>query len=455
MNHATLILAAGKGTRMKSDLPKVLHSICGKPMIFFPMQLAHAVQSHQTIVVLGHEADRVEAALRSVAPGPFQVALQYEQRGTGHAVAQALPLLDRAVEKALILYGDAPLLRADALHALFAASTGKKLAFLSATLQNPTGYGRVVRDPSTKDPMCIVEERDCTETQRTLQEVNAGVYVVERTFLQHAIAQLAPNNNQGELYLTDLVAQAFAQRSVACVSVPSEEIQGVNDRVDLAHAARVINQRVLHMHMRAGVTVINPENVYCDVGVSIGPDTVIEPGVWLRGQTQIGSHCIVATGSILTDVSVGDRVVIKPYTVIAQSVLSDDVQIGPFSHVRPETHLETGVRVGNFVELKKTRMGNSSKANHLSYLGDADIGQHVNIGCGTITCNYDGVHKHKTTILDGAFIGSDSQLVAPVTIGENATVGAGTTVVQDVPAGSLALSRVPQTHKSGYSKRKK
>lgn len=461
MTLTSVILAAGLGTRMKSDTAKVLHRICGRALVEFPVELARAAGSTSTTLVLGHQAQQVEALLRARpgdSPGgpPIQVAIQAEQRGTGHAVMQALPLLPQQ-GRVLILYGDTPLLTLQSIQALLTAAAGRSLALalLSTRPPSPAGYGRLVREGGGGRLLRIVEDRDCSPAEREIGEINAGIYVIEAGFLREALSRLRSDNAQGELYLTDVVAQAAAQGEVAVVEAPFEDVQGVNDRADLARAEAVMRHRINEAHLRAGVTLRDPQSTYIDVGVTIGRDTELGPGVVLRGTTSIGARCRIEAGCVLTDVQVADDCLLRPYTVAQESVIGPGGQLGPFSHLRPATVLAEGAHIGNFVELKNTRVGPGSKANHLSYLGDAEIGSKVNVGCGTITCNYDGYAKHRTVIEDGAFIGSDTQLVAPVRVGRGAVVGAGTTVTQDVPPGALATSRAPQQHREGYAEKKR
>jgi bifunctional UDP-N-acetylglucosamine pyrophosphorylase/glucosamine-1-phosphate N-acetyltransferase len=463
MTLTSVILAAGLGTRMKSDTAKVLHRICGRALVEFPVELARAAGSTNTTLVLGHQAAQVEALLRARPDDPsggppggplIQVAIQAEQRGTGHAVMQALPLLPQQGQ-VLILYGDTPLLTLQSIQALLAAAQGRTLALLSTRPPSPAGYGRLVREGGAGRLLRIVEDRDCSPAERQIGEINAGIYVVEAGFLRDALSRLRSDNAQGELYLTDVVAQAAAQGEVAVVEVPFEDVQGINDRADLARAEAILRRRINEAHLRAGVTLRDPQATYIDVGVTIGRDTEIGPAVVLRGKTRIGARCRIEAGCVLTDVQVADGCLLRPYTVAQESVIGPGGQIGPFSHLRPATVLSEDAHIGNFVELKNTRVGSGSKANHLSYLGDAEIGSKVNVGCGTITCNYDGYAKHRTVIEDGAFIGSDTQLVAPVRVGRGAVVGAGTTVTQDVPPGALATSRAPQQHHEGYAEKKR
>ncbi|MCS6912380.1 MAG: bifunctional UDP-N-acetylglucosamine diphosphorylase/glucosamine-1-phosphate N-acetyltransferase GlmU [Myxococcales bacterium] len=453
MSLSTIILAAGRGTRMCSDTAKVLHRLCGRPLVEYPIRLAQALGSERIVLVVGHQAEAVRAAVHArFGPDAVQLALQAEQRGTGHAVLQALPLVADVSGKVLILYGDTPLLRADTLQPLIQAARGRLLALLSTRPPDPRGYGRLLRQGGRL--VRVVEDRDCSEAERLIPEVNAGMYVIEAGFLREALTTLRSDNAQGELYLTDIVAQAAARDEVAVVEAPFEEVQGINDRLDLAHAEAAMRRRINEAHLRAGVTMRDPATTFIDEDVIIGRDTELGPGVILRGRCRIGVGCRIEAGCVLTDVTVGDQCHLKPYTVAQDSVIGPRVQLGPFAHLRPGSELAEDVHIGNFVELKKTRMGRGAKANHLTYLGDAEVGQRVNVGCGTITCNYDGYAKHRTIIEDGAFIGSDTQLVAPVRVGAGAVVGAGTTVVQDVPPGALALSRAPQINREGYAERR-
>ena len=448
---ASVILAAGLGTRMKSELAKVLHPAAGAPMIVWAVQAARDAGASRVIVVLGHQHERVKAALDAeFGAGAVEVALQLEQKGTGHAVAQALPLLEGWKGSVLITYGDAPALRGTTLRALALAQQAGKapLAIITSRLRVPTGYGRILRD-GKKRVVRVVEEKDCTPRQRLLDEGNAGIYAVEAGFLRRGIATLDTRNAQKELYLTDLVERAAKVKAVPTVLVDEDEIQGVNDRAQLSGVDRVLQRRIVEAHLRAGVSMRAPDQVFIDRQVEIGRDSVLGPGVQLRGRTRLGAGVTVDAGCILTDAELADGVLVRPYCVITESRVGARAQLGPFAHLRPASELSEDVHVGNFVETKKTRIGKGSKANHLSYLGDAIIGEGCNVGAGTITCNYDGVNKDETILEDGVFIGSDTQLVAPVRVGRGAYVGAGTTVTEDVPAGALAISRVKQENRAG------
>jgi bifunctional UDP-N-acetylglucosamine pyrophosphorylase/glucosamine-1-phosphate N-acetyltransferase len=457
---SAIVLAAGLGTRMRSSVIKVMHRLCGRPMVEYSLRLLPELGVGHTVLVLGFQADAVATQLRERGQlGPqLHIALQAEPRGTADAVRAALPKLPEPAtqeaaeqEQILILYGDTPLLRGERLRELLAVAKGRKLAMLATTLDDPRGYGRLCRDAAGR-VLSIVEDKDCTATQRQVREINAGIYVVQSAFLRRALQQVQAKNAQRELYLTDLVAMAVAEgEEVAVVATPPDEVLGVNDRVDLATAEAVLRRRINEKHLRAGVTLRDPATTYIEDEVQLGRDTELGPGVVLRGATRIGAGCQIEAGCVLTTVVVGDGVHIKPYTVATDAVIGDSAQLGPFSHLRPGSTLLDSAHVGNFVELKATRLGRGSKANHLAYLGDAEIGDGVNVGCGTITCNYDGFAKHKTVIEDGVFIGSDTQLVAPVRVGAGSIIAAGTTVVTDVPPGSLTLSRVPQVNKPGYA----
>jgi bifunctional UDP-N-acetylglucosamine pyrophosphorylase/glucosamine-1-phosphate N-acetyltransferase len=451
-----LILAAGLGTRMKSDLPKVLHRVAGRPLVLWPVALARGLAARRTVVVLGHRLEDVRAAIEGRFP--VEVVRQERQLGTGHAVKEALPALAGEPDDArvLILYGDVPLLSRETVDALLAAQGAAPLALVSAKLEDPSGYGRVIRDGASRIER-IVEHKDADAEERLVNEINAGIYVFSLGFLRAGVEALSPQNAQGELYLTDLVARAAAAGTVIpSVEAPWAEVAGVNDRVDLARMDAIARQRVNQRWMRAGVTMVAPETVAIDADIEeIGRDVELGPGVALRGKCSIGDRVTIDAGCILTDTRVDDGALLKPYCVLTESRVGARAQLGPFAHCRPGTVLEEDVHLGNFVETKKTRMGRGAKANHLSYLGDTDVGAKVNVGAGTITCNYDGTTKSRTTIEEGAFIGSDTQLIAPVTVGKGAYVAAGTTVTEDVPPGALAISRVPQVVKEGYVERKR
>jgi bifunctional UDP-N-acetylglucosamine pyrophosphorylase/glucosamine-1-phosphate N-acetyltransferase len=451
---AAVVLAAGKGTRMKSQLAKVLHQIAGRPLAYFPVKRALEIGASPVVVVVGHQAEAVEAAVAAALPGaPIRFAVQREQLGTAHAVLTAKDALRGYDGPVAILSGDTPLLAAETLESVVRARGPAALALATMRLADPRGYGRILRDARGR-PVRVVEEKDATEGERAIDEVNAGLYCADAAFLWDALARVGSQNAQREFYLTDLVAMAARTGGAEAVAVPPEEASGVNDREELARAGRTLVRRHASALMRQGVTIEDPDRFDCDDGVQIGPDTVVEPNVRLRGHTRIGAGCRIGQGSILTDAVLADDVTVRPYTVVDQSTVGSQAILGPFSRLRPGSEIGEAAHVGNFVETKKTRLGKGAKANHLTYLGDAEIGPNVNVGAGTITCNYDGEKKHPTTIGEGAFIGSDSILVAPISIGAGAYVAAGSTLTDSVPPGSLALGRAKQVTKEGWVARR-
>ncbi len=454
---AAVVLCAGKGTRMKSERAKVLHPILGRPIAWYPITSAYELGAQQVVAVVGHQADEVKSALTAGFPGQaLQFSVQAQQRGTGDAVNAARGALTGFSGAVLVLYGDVPLLTVDTLKRLIAAYDPNKgpLAMISCRLADPTGYGRVLRGAG-RFVEGIVEHKDATAEQKLISEVNAGIYVVDSKFLWGALEKLTPQNAQGELYLTDIVSQAAKVGTVAVIEAPAEETAGVNDRAELSERAEIIRARINLRHMRAGVTLVHPASTFIDAGVEIGPETTIGPGVSIQGECEIGAHVTIGQGCVLVHTTVGDGAEVKPYSVTDETIIGPKCHVGPFARLRPGTVLEEGVHVGNFVETKKARLRKGTKAGHLAYLGDADIGPGCNIGAGTITCNYDGVNKHETVLGSGVFIGSDTQLVAPVRIGDGAFIGAGSTITEDVPAGALSMSRTPQTIKEGWAERRR
>ncbi|MFN0062963.1 MAG: bifunctional UDP-N-acetylglucosamine diphosphorylase/glucosamine-1-phosphate N-acetyltransferase GlmU [Myxococcaceae bacterium] len=452
---AAIVLCAGKGTRMKSERVKVLHPLLGRPLCYYPLRAAFSVGAQPVVAVVGHQAEQVQAELRPAFEGrPLSFVVQAAQNGTADAVLAAKAALAAHRGSVLILYGDVPLLRSETLRTLVTAFESAKapLALLTTVAPEPSGYGRVVRQGERIQR--IVEDKDATEKERQLTECNAGVYVVDAAFLWAELTKLRPNNAQGELYLTDLVAAAAALGDVPSVAVAFEECAGVNDRAELARLARTMQQRIQSAHMRAGVTLQDPSSTWIDDDVELSADVTLGPQVSLHGRTRIEPGAVVEQGCILSETRVGRDAVIQAYSVLEGAEVGALNRVGPFARLRPGTVLSENVHVGNFVEVKNTRMGSGAKANHLSYLGDAEIGAKVNVGAGTITCNYDGAHKHKTILEDGVFVGSDTQFVAPVRVGARSVVGAGSTVTKDVPEGSLVLSRVPQVVKAGWADRK-
>jgi len=449
---AAIVLAAGKGTRMKSRSAKVLHEIGGRPLAWYPVKRALDAGASPVVVVVGHQAEAVEAALVASLPGaPLRFAVQEKQLGTAHAVLAARKALRGYDGAVAILSGDVPLLETDTLLQVVRARARERapLAFATMTLDAPRGYGRVVRDAGGR-PARIAEEKDATDAERAIREVNAGLYCADATFLWKALARVGSDNAQEEFYLTDLVAMAARRDGAVAVDVPPEEASGVNDREELARAGRVLVRRRARALMRAGVTIEDPDRFDCDEGVEIGPDTTIEPGVRLLGRTRIGAACRIGAGAILRDAVVGHQVAVRPYTLVEEATVGARAILGPFSRVRPGSEIGEEAHVGNFVETKKTVLGKGAKANHLAYLGDATVGAGANIGAGTITCNYDGEKKHPTKIGAGAFVGSDSILVAPLEIGDGAYIGAGSVITKDVPAGALGVGRAHQVTKEGW-----
>ena len=454
-NVHVVVLAAGKGTRMKSAQPKVLHKVAGKPMVDYVMAAAQSLAPRTITVVVGHMKELLKQGLQGYPVLSF--VTQEPQLGTGHALLQTAGVLEREKGVVLLLSGDVPLLKGHTLAALVQKHAESKVAatVLTAMVDQPYGYGRVVRVKGRISR--IVEERDASPAQRKIREINSGVYIFSLGPLFDALRGLAAGNAQGEYYLTDLVS-TYRRRRLgveAIVVGDSNEIRGINSRSELAEASRIVRQKKNEELMAAGVTIEDPATTYVDDDVVVGADTVLHPGVHLEGKTQIGQACEIHAGVRIVNSVLDDRVTVQNFCVINGSRLAAGVTVGPFAHLRPESDLRDSVHIGNFVELKKAVLGKGTKAGHHAYLGDAVIGENVNIGAGTITCNYDGARKHQTTIEDNVFVGSDSHLVAPVTIGKGAYIGSGTTVREDVPAGSLAVSAGKQRNIEGWVGRKR
>jgi bifunctional UDP-N-acetylglucosamine pyrophosphorylase/glucosamine-1-phosphate N-acetyltransferase len=447
-----VVLAAGKGTRMKSAVPKVLHQAAGLPLIDHVLRVAGRVNPRSVTVIVGHDAERVTAALGQRLGLGF--ALQQPQLGTGHALLQAEPRLKDARGTVVLLSGDVPLLRPETLSALVEKhhASGAAATVVTARVPDPTGYGRIVREGGTIS--AIVEHKDATDDQRRIDEINSGIYAFDLAPLFDALRAIGSSNAQGEYYLPDLVTIYRARgRTVETVTAEDPaEILGVNSRKELADVGTILRARRNDALMESGVTLIDPASAFIGPDVTIGRDTTIHAGVHLEGRTSIGSNCVIHSGVRIVDSEIGDDVVVNNFCVITES---RGARVGPFAQLRPQSVVGEEAHVGNFVELKKTTMGKGSKANHLAYLGDATIGEKVNVGAGTITCNYDGVAKHPTVIEDGAFIGSDSQLIAPVTVGKGAYVAAGSSITRDVPADALAIARGTQVNKDGWVSRNK
>ena len=454
MNVHVAILAAGKGTRMKSALPKVLHRVAGLPMIDYVLASASALRPQSTVLVIGHMADTVRASLSHHTGLTFVV--QEPQSGTAHALLTTEPVLSGATGTLVLLSGDVPLLRSQTLQTLVErhTRTGAAASVVTAVVDDPHGYGRIVR--SGEQIARIVEEKDASPAERGIAEINSGIYAFALDGLFDAIRSIAPENAQREYYLPDLIAIYRGQgRTVETLQVDANEIRGINGRSELAAVSRLVRNKKNETLMAAGVTLEDPATTYVDRDVTIGPDTVIHPGVSLEGATVIGTGCEIHSGSRLVNARIADGARILNHCVITDAAVGAGATVGPFAHLRNDADVRERARVGNFVEIKKTVLGPGSKAAHLTYLGDARIGANVNVGAGTITCNYDGAKKNQTTIEDGAFIGSDSQLIAPVTIGKGAYVGSGTTVREDVPAGSLAVSAGKQRNFDGWVEKRR
>jgi bifunctional UDP-N-acetylglucosamine pyrophosphorylase/glucosamine-1-phosphate N-acetyltransferase len=450
MNALTvIILGAGEGKRMRSRQPKILHQLCGRPLLGYPLRAARAL-ADRIVLVVGPNSD----AVRAEAGDDVRFVEQSERLGTGHAVLQAKP--ECGPRSILVLPGDVPLLSAETLERLVGhhASSGAVATVLTAVVDRPAGYGRVLRQGGRLKR--IVEDRDATDDEKKVTEINTSVYCFDAARLWPALAQVRADNDQGEYYLTDavsLLARAGGRVEAITVSDPVEAM-GINDRRQLAAVAAIQRERILDRLMLEGVTILDPATTYVDDTVTIGPDTVLHPHVIVQGASSIGGDCVIGAGCHLTDMKLGDRVRLKPYCVLTSSIVEEDAELGPFCHLRPMAHIGPSARVGNFVEVKKSRLGRGTKAPHLSYIGDATVGDHVNIGAGTITCNYDGVAKHETVIGTGVFVGTNSTLVAPLTIGDGAYVAGGSTITHDVPPGALALGRAQQVVKEGWAEKR-
>jgi bifunctional UDP-N-acetylglucosamine pyrophosphorylase / glucosamine-1-phosphate N-acetyltransferase len=451
-----VILAAGQGTRMKSRFPKVLHPVAGRPMVEHVLRTADSISPATETLIVGHGAPMVHERLGSRRKG-LQFALQEPQLGTAHALQQAETVLAGRTGTLVLLSGDVPLLTASTLRKLVETHRNAAAAatVVTAIVDRPYGYGRIVR--SKGRIARIVEERDASADVRQIREINGGIYAFDLASLWEALRGIASQNAQGEYYLTDLIA-IYRRRKLPVETLiveNAQEIRGVNSRSELAEVSRIVRQTKNEELMAAGVTLVDPATTYIDTDVEIGADTVIHPGVVIEGHTKIGSACEIQGSVRICDSEIADRVTVHNFCLIIGARVAEGASIGPFAHLRPETVVGEGAKVGNFVELKKTTMGAGSKANHLAYLGDATIGAKVNVGAGTITCNYDGVNKNATIIEDGAFIGSDTQLIAPVRIGKGAYVGAGSSITEDVPAGALGIARGRQSNVEGWVERKK
>jgi bifunctional UDP-N-acetylglucosamine pyrophosphorylase / glucosamine-1-phosphate N-acetyltransferase len=443
-----VILAAGQGTRMKSKLYKVLHPVCGKPMVEHVVDQTSTLNIEKTVTIIGHGAELVKSYLE----GKSDFALQEEQLGTAHAVMQSEDVLGGLDGTTLVVCGDTPLIKGETMEALVKhhEEQGAKATILTGHTESPDGYGRIIRNESSLVER-IVEHKDASEEERKVKEINTGTYCFDNKALFNTLKKVSNDNVQGEYYLPDVIEILQTEGEVvsAYQTGDFDETLGVNDRVALSQAETTMKKRINEQHMRNGVTIQDPSNTYIDAGVSIGRDTVILPGTVIKGDSSIGEDSIIGPNTEVKDSSIGDRTVVKQ-SVAHDSSIGSDVQIGPFAHIRPDSSIADEVKIGNFVEIKKASFGKGSKASHLSYIGDAEVGSDVNIGCGSITVNYDGKNKHLTKIEDGVFVGCNSNLVAPVKVGKGAYIAAGSTITEDVPGESLSIARARQVNKENY-----
>lgn len=446
-----IILAAGKGTRMKSKLYKVLHPVSGQPMVEHIINRVSETNPDQIITIVGHGAEQVKAQLGERS----EYALQAEQLGTGHAVLQAASFLQGKEGTTLVISGDTPLLTTETLNNLFEYHQGKNASatILTAQAEDPTGYGRIIRDHIGIVEK-IVEQKDTTPEEALVQEINTGTYCFDNQALFEALNKVGTDNAQGEYYLTDIIEiLKDAGKTVAAYQTEDfDESMGVNDRIALAKANELMRQRINKMHMVNGVSFVDPATTYIDAGVEIGSDTVIEAGVQLQGKTVIGSDCVIGAHSRIVDSVIEDHVVVE-HSVIEKSLVKSHADVGPFAHLRPKAEIGEGVHIGNFVEVKNAEIGKNTKVGHLTYVGDAALGEEINVGCGVVFVNYDGKNKHRTTIGDHSFIGSNANIIAPVEIAKNTSVAAGSTITEDIPEYAMAIARARQVNKEEYAKK--
>lgn len=447
-NRFAVILAAGQGTRMKSKLYKVLHSVCGKPMVQHVLEQVTSLNVKQIVTIVGHGAEKVQTELGNTT----DFALQSEQLGTAHAVMQAEELLEGKKGTTIVICGDTPLIKAETMEALIKQheEAGAKASVLTAYLQDPSGYGRIIRNDEGFVEK-IVEHKDATETERKVTEINTGTYCFDNEALFAALKKVSNDNVQGEYYLPDVIEILKSEGEIvtAYQTDDFEETLGVNDRIALSQAEKIMRKRINMEHMKNGVTLIDPEQTYIESDVTIGQDTIIYPGTTIKANSSIGSECIIGPNTEIADCEIGNETVIRQ-SVAHNSSIGSHVAIGPFAHIRPKSQIADEVKIGNFVEIKKSIFGKGSKASHLSYIGDAEVGSDVNIGCGSITVNYDGKNKFITKIGDNVFVGCNSNLVAPVTVGEGAYIAAGSTITEDVPGDALSIARARQVNKDNY-----
>lgn len=449
----SVILAAGMGTRMKSKMPKVLHKVCGKPLSKWVIDASKAAGADKVCAVVGHKAETVKEVLGDVC----EFALQAEQKGTGHAVMQAIDVIKNSKGEVVILNGDTPLITAETINKAieYHKNNGNQATVITAILDDATGYGRIVRD-NDGSVLKIVEQKDASEEEKKINEVNSGMYVFDAQSLVYALDKITPNNAQGEYYLTDtLEILLSAGKKIGGYAISdNDEIRGINDRVQLNEAEKTMQKRINEYHMRNGVTMRNPESVYIEDGVEIGNDTEICQNVTIKSGTKIGSDCVIGSGSMLDRAVIHDGVDVLS-SVILESEVDEGTHVGPFAYIRPNCHVGKEVKVGDFVELKNSNIDDGTKISHLTYIGDSDVGKRVNFGCGTVTCNYDGKKKYRTTIGDDCFVGCNTNFVSPINVGDGVYIAAGSTITEDIPENSLSIARARQVNKEGWKDKRK
>ena len=446
----SVILAAGMGTRMKSKMPKVLHKVCGKPLSKWVIDASKAAGADKVCAVVGH---KVKEVLGDVC----EFALQAEQKGTGHAVMQAIDVIKNSKGEVVILNGDTPLITAETINKAieYHKNNGNQATVITAILDDATGYGRIVRD-NDGSVLKIVEQKDASKEEKKINEVNSGMYVFDAQSLVYALDKITPNNAQGEYYLTDtLEILLSAGKKIGGYAISdNDEIRGINDRVQLNEAEKIMQKRINEYHMRNGVTMRNPESVYIEDGVEIGNDTEICQNVTIKSGTKIGSDCVIGSGSMLDRAVIHDGVDVLS-SVILESEVDEGTHVGPFAYIRPNCHVGKEVKVGDFVELKNSNIDDGTKISHLTYIGDSDVGKRVNFGCGTVTCNYDGKKKYRTTIGDDCFVGCNTNFVSPINVGDGVYIAAGSTITEDIPENSLSIARARQVNKEGWKDKRK
>ena len=449
----SVILAAGMGTRMKSKMPKVLHKVCGKPLSKWVIDASEAAGADKVCAVVGHKAETVKEVLGDVC----EFALQAEQKGTGHAVMQAIDVIKNSKGEVVILNGDTPLITAETINKAieYHKNNGNQATVITAILDDATGYGRIVRD-NDGSVLKIVEQKDASKEEKKINEVNSGMYVFDAQSLVYALDKITPNNAQGEYYLTDtLEILLSAGKKIGGYAISdNDEIRGINDRVQLNEAEKIMQKRINEYHMRNGVTMRNPESVYIEDGVEIGNDTEICQNVTIKSGTKIGSDCVIGSGSMLDRAVIHDGVDVLS-SVILESEVDEGTHVGPFAYIRPNCHVGKEVKVGDFVELKNSNIDDGTKISHLTYIDDSDVGKRVNFGCGTVTCNYDGKKKYRTTIGDDCFVGCNTNFVSPINVGDGVYIAAGSTITEDIPENSLSIARARQVNKEGWKDKRK